>query len=168
MLTPNGLMWRQNAHPIEGREDEEERSAVNKRLREAINHACKRWRHEYVHSLMETHRITRKTAKVPDIGEIVLIVADEKNRGEWKKGKVVRHIRGKDGVVRGLSLLHKGHPIDRPLNLVFPLEITQVVASDKRVPTAQSQPPERTRIRRQAAETANEKIRQVIANEKDD
>ena len=47
---------------------------------------------------METHRITPKTAKVPDIGEIVLIVADEKNRGEWKKGKVVRHIRGKGGI----------------------------------------------------------------------
>ncbi|XP_068690431.1 uncharacterized protein [Montipora foliosa] len=168
VLTPNGLMWGQNAHPIEGEEDEEETSALNKRLREAKNHAWKRWRHEYVHSLMETHRITRKTAKVPDIGEIVLIVADEKNRGEWKKGKVVRHIRGKDGVVRGLSLLHKGHHIDRPLNLVCPLEIRQAVASDKGVPTAQSQPPERTRIRRQAAETAKEKIRQVIANEEDD
>ena len=75
---------------------------------------------------METHRITRKTAKVPDIGEIVLIVADEKNRGEWKKGKVVRHIRGKDRVIRGLLLLHKGHHTDRPLNLVCPLEIIQI------------------------------------------
>ena len=167
VLTPNILMWGQNAHPIEGEEDEEETSALNKRLREAKNHA-ERWRHEYVYSLMETHRITRKTAQVPDIGEIVLIVTDEKNRGEWRKGKVVRHIRGKDGVVRGLSLLHKGHHIDRPLNLVCPLEIRQAVASNKGVPTAQSQLPERTRIRRQAAETAKENIRQVIANEKDD
>ena len=94
-----------------------------------------------------------------------MIVADEENRGEWKKGKVVRHIRGKDGVVRGLSLLHKGHHIDRLLNFVFPLEITQAVASEKGV---RSQPPERTRIRRQPAETANEKIRQVIANDEDD
>ena len=77
-------------------------------------------------------------------------------------------MQGKDGVVRGLSLLHKGHHIDRPLSLVCPLEIRQAVASDKGVPTAQSQPPERTRIRRQAAETAKEKIRQVIANEEDD
>ena len=99
VLTPNILMWGQNAHPIEGEEDEEETSALNKWLREAKNHAWKRWRHEYVHSLKETHRITRKTAKVPDIREIVLIVADKKNRGEWKKGKVVRHIREKDGVV---------------------------------------------------------------------
>ena len=69
VLTPNILMWGQNAHPIERAEDEEETSALNKRLREAKNHAWKRWRHEYVHSLMETHRITRKIAKVPDVGE---------------------------------------------------------------------------------------------------
>ena len=109
-----------------------------------------------------------KAAEVLDIGEIVLIVADEKNWGEWRKGKVVRHIRGKDGVVRGLSLLHKGHHIDKPLNLVCPLEIRQAVTSDKGVSTAQSQPPVRTRIRRQAAETAKDRIREVIANEEDD
>ena len=91
----------------------------------------------------------------------------EKSR-RLEKGKVVRHIRGKDGVVRGLSLLHKGHHIDRPLNLVYPLKIRQAVTSDIRVSTAQSQLPERTRIRRQAAETAKEKIRQVIASEEDD
>ena len=85
MLTLNILMWGQNAHPIEGEEDEEETSALNKRLREAKNHAWKRWRHEYVHSLMETHRITRMTAKVPDIGEIVLIVADERKTEERGK-----------------------------------------------------------------------------------
>ena len=79
VLTPNILMWGQNAHPIEGEEDEEETSALSKRLKEAKNHAWKRWRHEHVHSLMETHRVTRKTAKVPEIGEVVLIVADEKN-----------------------------------------------------------------------------------------
>ena len=111
----------------------------------------------YAHSLMETHRITHKTAKVPDVGEIVLIVADEKNRGGWKKGKIVRHIRGKDGVVRGLSLLQMGHHIDRPLNLVCPLQIRQALVSDKGVPTAQRQPPERARIRGQAVETVKER-----------
>ena len=87
MLTPNILMWGQNAHPIEGEEDEDETSALNKRLREAKNHAWKRWRHEYVHSLMETHRITRKTAKVPDIAKIVLIVTDEEKSRRVEKGK---------------------------------------------------------------------------------
>ena len=46
---------------------------------------------------METRQITCKTPKVPELGEIVLVVADEKDRGEWKKGKV-RHIRGKGGL----------------------------------------------------------------------
>ena len=111
----------------------------------------------YAHRLMETHRIIRKSAKVPDVGGIVLIVADEKNRGGWKKGKIVRHIRGKDGVVRGLPLLQKGHHIDRPLNLVCPLQIRQALVSDKGVPTAQRQPPERARIRGQAVETVKER-----------
>ena len=58
VLTPNVLMWGQNAHPIEGEEDEEDTSALSKckRLREAKNHAWKRWRHEYVHSLNEDSR----------------------------------------------------------------------------------------------------------------
>ena len=38
---------------------------------------------------METHRITGKTAKVPATGENA---TDEKNPGQWKKGKVVRHM----------------------------------------------------------------------------
>ena len=169
-LSSKILMWGQNAHPIVGEENEEETSAQNKQLREVENHAWKRWRHEYIHSLMETHRRTRKTAKVPDIGEIILIVVDEKNRGEWKKGKIVRflYIRGKDGVVREVLLLQKGHYIDRSLNLVCPLEIKEAVARNKEVPTAQIQLAERTRIRRQAAETNKEKIRQIIADEEDD
>ena len=168
VLTPDILMWGQNVYPIVGEEDEQETSALNKLLREAKNYTWKRWRQEYVHSPMETHRITRKTAvKGTRHRKIVLIVADEKNRGEWKKGKVVRHIRGKGGVVRGLSLLDKGHHIERPVNLEWPLKIRQAVTSDIGVSTAQSQPPERTRIRSQAAETAKDKIRQVIASEED-
>ena len=44
---------------------------------------------------------------------------------EWKKGKVVRLIQGKDVVVRGLTLFRKGHTIKRP-QLVCPLEIRAV------------------------------------------
>ena len=53
----------------------------------------------------------RGVGRVPEVGEIVLLVGDEKNRGEWTKGKVERHIQGNDGVVRGVTLLHKGHYI---------------------------------------------------------
>ena len=43
VLTPNILMWGQNAYPIEGEEDEKGTSALNKWLREAKNHALKSW-----------------------------------------------------------------------------------------------------------------------------
>ena len=48
---------------------------------------------------------------MPEIGEIVLVVAENRNRDEWKKAKVVQHVRGGDGLVRGIVLLHKGNRI---------------------------------------------------------
>ena len=72
---------------------------------------------------METHRINRGKQQIPEIGEVVLVVGEQKNRGEWMKGRVIRHVKGRDGVVRGVILLHKGNHIQRPLQLVCPLEI---------------------------------------------
>ena len=171
VLTPNVLMWGQNAHEIEEiEEDGDEVSKLHKRLKEAKQHAWKRWKHEYIRSLLESHRVNRKTALVPDIGEIVLVVGDEKNRAKWKKGRVMRHVRGRDGVIRGVILLHKGHHIERPLTLVCPLEIKGPVATED-APlqlTPGSQQTERFRIRRQAAETAKEKIRLITTDDDDD
>jgi len=71
---------------------------------------------------MESHRIKRGVRNYPEVREVVLIVGEEKNRGEWKKGLILRHIRGQEDVVRGVILQHKGHTIERPLNLVCSLE----------------------------------------------
>ena len=161
VLTPNVLMWGQNAHETEEtEEDRDEVSKLHKQLKEAKQHAWKRWKHEYIHSLLESHRVNRKTGPVPGIGEIVLVVGDEKNRAKWKKGRVMHHVRGRDGDIRGVILLHKGHHIERPLSLVCPLEIKGPVATED-APlqlTHGSQETEHFRIRGQAAETAKEKI----------
>jgi hypothetical protein len=37
---------------------------------------------------MESHRINREKSQPPEVGEIVLIVGEERNRGKWMKGKV--------------------------------------------------------------------------------
>ena len=58
---------------------------------------------------MEYHRVNKNTSPVPEIGEIVLIVGEEKNKGRWMKGKVVKHVKEKDGVVRGVIILHEGN-----------------------------------------------------------
>ena len=72
---------------------------------------------------MEGRHLNKEEVATPVVGEVVLVVGDKKNRGKWKKGKVTHLIQGKDGVVRGVILLHKGHTIERPLQLVCPLEI---------------------------------------------
>ena len=65
----------------------------------------------------------RLEAHVPEVGEIVLILGEEKNRGRWKKGKVIRIVKGTDDVARGVILLHKGKQLERPIQSVCPLEI---------------------------------------------
>ncbi len=165
VLTPNVIMWGQNSYTIEDIEVEvDEISKLHARLTLKRQQAWRRWKKEYIHSLMENHRVHRGVGAVPEVGEIVLLVGDEKNRGEWSKGKVVQHIEGKDGVVRGVILLHKGHHIQRPLTLVCPLEIkaVEVVQQEQR----QKEPELRARSTRRAAEIARERIR-FAANQDD-
>ena len=75
-----------------------------KRLKNAKANAWKRRKREYVHSLMESHRFNKETGTIPQVGEIVLITGDKKNGGESGKGIVVRLIKGKDEVVRRVTL----------------------------------------------------------------
>ena len=137
---------------------------MKKRLKVARQHAWNRWHKEYIHSLMESHRIVKGDGQLPRVGEVVLVLGEEKNRGLWKKGKVVRLITGKDGVVRGVVLRHKGREIERPIQLVCPLEIHSRVAEEPEVHVPEVE--EKTeRPKRRAAEEAKEKIRRWIEDE---
>ena len=111
--------------------DAEKLTRMAKRLENAKANAWKRWKREYVHSLMESHALNKETGTILQVGEIVLITGDEENGGEWRTGKVVRLVKGKDDVVRGVTLLRKRHTIDRPLQLVFPFEIGAVENVDQ-------------------------------------
>ena len=163
VLTPNAIMWGQEAYTIEDIElDGDEVTKLQVRLNEKRQHVWQRWKKEYVHGLMESHRIKRGESDYPEIGEIVLIIGDEKNRGEWKKGRVLRHIRGRDGVVRGVGLLHKGNQIQRPLHLICPLEIRSRLGHEGNTEElAEMRVQGRTIERRRAAVDAGAKIRLI-------
>ena len=99
-----------------------------------------------------------------EVGEVVLIVGEkQKNRGEWKKGVVLKHIRGEDGLVPGLSLRHKGQIIERPFTLVCPLEIKGSAVTDA-APTAETQ--ELRRSTRRAAQDARVRL-QLLSQDED-
>ena len=171
VLTPNMILWGRDAYPVEDIEDSdvEKLTKMSKRLEDAKAHAWKRWKREYIHGLMESHRLNKETGTTPKVGEIVLVVGDEKNRGEWKKGKVVRLIQGKDGVVRGVTLFRKGHTIERPLQLVCPLEIRSVESIDQPQEGRRLQVDLRSkRPSRTAAQMAAKRIAEQLDAEEED
>ena len=168
VLTPNVLMWGENVYLINNIEsDEDELTKMQKRIAKTKDNGWKRWQREYVHGLMESQRVNGKAVRAHEVGEVVLVVGDEKNRGEWKKGKVLRQVQGKDGVVRGVVLLHKGHHIERPLQLVCPLEIrcTTQVQQNK---SEQNKPGREKGEQRQAAIEARKRIRALAEMEDED
>ena len=164
VLTPNTILWGQDVYTVEESDSEDDLELVklHKRMKLKREHAWKQWTSEYLHSLMEHHRVNRKGTACPKIGEIVLVVGDRKNRGEWRKGNMMALIQGKDKVVRGVKILSKGHVIERPLSLVCSLEIRRSEMPQQDV--EEIEPGEITlrQSERGAAAEASEQIRECV------
>ena len=172
VLTPNTILWGQNVHTIDesDTDDGEEVVKLHKRMKQKREHASQRWKTEYVHSLMEHHRVIKGENACPEVGEMMLVVGEEKNRAEWKRGKVVELIKGKDNAVRGVKILTKGHTIERPLTLVCSLELKETEIEEPKL--KETKPKETDEIgqrksKRQAAKDARCKILQLIQEEED-
>ena len=81
VLTPSLIMWNQQCHTLEDLEvEEEEHTKFSQRLKKARENAWSRLDKDYIHRLMESHRINREGTLQPKVGEIVFVVA---------KGKIV-------------------------------------------------------------------------------
>ena len=95
VLTPDVIMWGRDAYPIEDIEliedDKENLTKMNKRLEEAKAHTWRRWKREYIHSLMEGHHLNKEGGATPVVGEVVLVIGDTSGsqcspaRGEEKR-----------------------------------------------------------------------------------
>ena len=109
----------------------ENESAIRKRalfVSKIIHRYWMRWKREYLVSLREYHRLNSrgKNRSVIKVGEVVTIQDEHiRNRAFWKLGRVEELITDKDDEVRGVRIrLGNGHLIDRPIQKVFPLELT--------------------------------------------
>ena len=166
MLTPNTIMWGQDSHTLEDIEVEDvEITKFHRRLCKARQHAWSLWQKEYIHGLMESHRINRVNTPPPEVGEIVLIVGEEKNRGKWMKVRVVKIVKGSDGISRGVILLHKGHHLERPIQSICQLEIKCEKREADQVPSNPEKNPKLTREKRKAAIKAQEQIKELYQND---
>ena len=88
------------------------------------------WRNEYLLSLRERYQRSVKSPRkqssaLPNVGDVVLI-KDDVPRGQWKMGKLTRLRKSQDGNIRSAELqTTTGKMMNRPLNLLFPLEVSQ-------------------------------------------
>ena len=169
ILTPNSFVLQQsNVVPeLEGHhiEDGDLRKRA-KYLRNIKNHLWSRWQREYLTSLRQHYQTNhRSVTGHPKEGDIVLIKGEEKNRNKWKIGKVTKLIRGKDKVVRGVKLQCDKAILERPIQLIYPLELK---CDARKCETKLNTTAREFKPRRQAAIMAEAKNKELLELEEMD
>ena len=166
VLTPKTLLFgRSNVLP-----ETEPHHLDNKDLRKRARHlkhckeaVCKRWTGEYVKGLHEHHHLINPgKPRHPEVGEVVLIKSEDKNRGKWKIGIVTDTIEGGNGVVRAVKLGMGTSRLERAVQHLFPLELScDQPRAEEGGSTASHTEALEFRPRRDAAVAANLRIRDV-------
>ena len=129
VLTPNSLIVGQpNLLPTEKEDYLVDKGELRKRFHLVLkckDSAWTRWTQEYLKGTRERHNLKYDGNRgEPSIGDVVIIKGDEKNRGRWKLGIVTDVFPGKDGVVRAVELRTQTGTLQRPVQLLYPLELS--------------------------------------------
>ena len=97
----------------------------------------------------------------PQVGDIVIMKSKQRNRGKWQLGVVEQLITGRDGVARGAKLRTGKSSIERPVQFLYPLELSCNWEIPEPKPELLN--PEATvfRPKRNAAVVAEHRIRQI-------
>ncbi|CAI4220341.1 unnamed protein product, partial [Auanema sp. JU1783] len=135
------------------------------------NQFWKRWHKEYLIAIKDINKVLRKQSRnkqlVPELGEIVLIKAENVPRGAWQLGKVMRKIYHNDGFIRSVELLTRGRRIERALDLVFPLELSSPLreSADTTFEEAPDEPEEVHRVLRSQTRSQTESQHEEMPDE---
>jgi hypothetical protein len=99
-----------------------------KRIQCLLNSFWKIWRKSYLTGLQEQVRSCKQRGALevsPTVGSVVQIADDHMPRSQWRIGRIVELIVSDDGLCRSVKLLIPGgRYINRPIKLLFPLELT--------------------------------------------
>jgi len=88
-----------------------------------LEHFQARWRREYLTALREFHKVSGRNAQSVKVGDIVLI-HDDGPRLHWRLAIVDSLIQGNDGLVRAVNVHTNNRITSRPINRLYPLEIS--------------------------------------------
>ncbi|XP_058805274.1 uncharacterized protein LOC131672213 [Phymastichus coffea] len=94
-----------------------------KQKQEIMEHLRQRFRKEYLGQLILKSN-SMKSFQPLKIGDVVLIGDDNKKRIDWPLAKIEKLIQGRDGIARVAVLKTKDGVLKRPLQRIYPLEIS--------------------------------------------
>lgn len=170
LLTPSSFLFQRCIRLPEQEPWREETTDLRKRakyLRSCKDAVWRRWSREYLAALRERHNCNGKGKARPlKPGDVVLIRSEEKNRGKWPLGVVVKLFNGRDGIVRGVKLRAGKTFLERPIQHLYPMELACDRAPERaEVLTPLNAKAPVFRPRRDAAVAANLRIRDAIESE---
>ena len=90
-----------------------------------LNSFWTRWRKDYLLDLKSAHKCDTPKPTELKVGDVVLIGEDKMPRQTWRTGLIERLFPGRDGLTRSCTVrTHTGTVLRRPVQLIYPLEIT--------------------------------------------
>jgi hypothetical protein len=99
--------------------------ASYKKMQELHEKLQVRFRKEYLAQLVQ--RAQEKKTPEPKVGDVVLVGADNKKRYEWPMARILELIPGRDGKNRVAKVKTQGGILLRPLQRLYPLEISSPI-----------------------------------------
>lgn len=83
------------------------------------------WTKEYLAELRNLHNGKRRQGKILAVGDLVLLRDSQLPRQQWSLARIQKVFPGRDGKIRSCILrMPGGSTLKRPIQLVYPLEIT--------------------------------------------
>lgn len=128
VLTPNSIQFVGSTQLPElepHREDDRDLRKRAKYLRRCKETMWNRWTKEYLRGLRERHNL--KHSQKPcalDVGDVVIIQSEERNRGKWSLGVIEELYPGRDGIIRAAKLRAGKSYLERAVNHLYPLELS--------------------------------------------
>ena len=81
-----------------------------------------RWRKEYIPELAKRNKWKEKLQERFKIGELVILVDEDKRKSTWSLGRIVEMLPGDDGIVRVVTMRTKNGLYTRPITKIGKLE----------------------------------------------
>ena len=126
----------------------------------------KQWQKEHLTNLREqraSHKNKPKSEDTVNKGKVVLI-HDDTPRNQWKLGVIIQLHRGKDGLVRSVTLrTAKRNQISQPIEKLYPLEVSpeETQMEEPQLKESKDETKKETRTPRAAAQRAAQRIKEL-------